>query len=236
MALKLIFLSLSDGFTSHIKREKKIVENCINITGSYFSCCLMAIHYNQFPFTSGGWLLVSSYVMQSSTPPSQLPLNTSLLGISSNQTFITTSVMKELRTYLNFTQVRFHCKKQGRNTFHIATALNSKGEAAVQYFSNQREDMPDSCGSYLRMSDDNSNLAKTCNRWGRENNNCFSGKWGIESLFYIHQLGLPENRLFDHPAFIYGESLWLLYLTNNWFCDDRHVGVSSGDFWKVFVR
>ena len=75
--------------------------------------------------------------------------------------------MRELRTYLNFTQIRFHCKKEavGR-TFHIATALNSTGEAAVQYFSNQSDDMPASCGSYLRMNDDNSNLTRACHRWG----------------------------------------------------------------------
>ena len=97
--------------------------------------------------------------------------------------------------------------------------------------------MPDSCGSYLRMSDDNSNLAKTCNRWGKENNNNFVGKWGIERTSWVRQvLGLPENRLFDHPAYVYGQYHWLLYLTNHWYCDDVVVGVSSGDFWKVFVR
>ena len=174
--------------------------------------------------------------MQSSTPPSQLPLNTSLLGISSNQTFITTSVMKELRTYLNFTQVRFHCRKKGGRTFHIATALNSTGEAAVQYFSNQTDVMPVSCGSYLIMNDDNSFLSRACYRWGRENNNWFVGKWGHQHNFHIHQLGLPENRLFDHPAFEFGKYHFLLYLTNSWYCDDAVVRVSSGDFWKVFVR
>ena len=143
--------------------------------------------------------------------------------------------MKELRTYLNFTQVRFHCKKRRGRTFHIATALNSTGEAAVQYFSGQTDVMPDSCGSYLRMNDDNSNLARACNRWGRENNNHFVGKWGVEYVD-IHQLGLPENRLFDHNAFVLDLYHWLLYLLNRWECDDYNVEVSSGDFWKVFVR
>ena len=174
--------------------------------------------------------------MQSSTPPSQLPLSTSLLGISSSQTFITTSVMKELRTYLNFTQVRFHCKKQGGRTFHIATALNSTGEAAVQYFSNQTDDMPDSCGSYLRMNDDDSFLSRACNKWGKENGTFLVGKWGHEYLLYIHDIGLPENRLFDHPAFVHDKYHWLLYLINRWECDDLKGGVSSGDFWRVFVR
>ena len=170
--------------------------------------------------------------MQSSTPPSQLPLKTSLLGISSNQTFITTSAMKELRTYLNFTQVRFHCKKQGERTFHIATALNSRGEATVQYFSGQTNVMPVSCGSNLRRNDDDSLLTRACNRWGNNQN----GKSGHEPGFYYHYLRYPENRLFDHPAFVYDKYHWLLYLTNNWYCDDVQAGVSSGDFWKVFVR
>ena len=174
--------------------------------------------------------------MQSSTPPSQLPLNTSLLGISSNQTFITTNVMKELRTYLNFTQVRLHCKKQGGRTFHIATALNSTGEAAVQYLSNQTNDVPDSCGSYLRMNDDNSSLSRACDGWGKEGGNFLVGKWGHERLFYIRQIGLPENRLFDHTAFVHDKYHWVLYLTNRWECDDFNVGVTSGDFWRVFVR
>ena len=174
--------------------------------------------------------------MQSSTPPSRLPVSTSLLGISSNQMFITTSVMKELRTYLNFTQVRFHCKKKWGRRFHIATALNSSGDAAVQYFSGQTDVMPASCGSYLRMNDDNSKLASACNKWGFENGRVLVGKWGHGHHFHIHQLGLPELRLFDHPAFLFKRYHWLLYLANRWECDDAYVGVSSGDFWKVFVR
>ena len=185
--------------------------------------------------TSGGWLLVSSYVMQSSTRPIQMPLKTSRLGISSDPAFITTSAMKELRTYLNFTQVRFHCKKQGGSTFHIATALNSTGEAAVQFFSGQTDVMPDSCGSYLRMNDDNSFLSRACDRWGKESGNLHVGKWGHPREFDDH-LGHPENRLFDHPVFVYNQYNWLLLLFGRWDCDDNVGGVSSGDFWKVFVR
>ena len=96
--------------------------------------------------------------------------------------------------------------------------------------------MPASCGSYLRMKDDNSNLARACNRWGYENGSFLVGKWGHGHRFHIHQLGLPEFRLFDHSAFLFNRNHWLLYLANRWECDDVNVGVSSGDFWKVFVR
>ena len=144
--------------------------------------------------------------------------------------------MKELRTYLNFTQVRFHCKKQGGSTFHIATALNSTGEAAVQFLSGQTDVMPDSCGSYLRMNDDDSFLSRACDRWGKESGKSQVGKWGHPRGFYIHHLGEPENRLFDHPAFVIFQYNWLLFLMGRWDCDDYDGGVSSGDFWKVFVR
>ena len=44
------------------------------------------------------------------------------------------SALKELRSHLSFTQLRFHCsRKQGR-TFHVTTVSNITGEAEVQYF------------------------------------------------------------------------------------------------------
>ena len=92
--------------------------------------------------------------------------------------------------------------------------------------------MPDSCGSYLRMNDDDSFLTRACRWWGHNQ----VGKWGHEDGFYIHALGHPENRLFDHAAFVSGQYHWLLYLTYGWYCDDVEAVVSSGDFWKVFVR
>ena len=148
--------------------------------------------------------------------------------------------MKELRTYLNFTQVRFHCRKHGGRTFHIATALNSKGEAAVQYLSDPTHVKPDSCGSYLRMNDDDSFLTRTCNRWGKESGQFYVGKWGHGGTSYLHDsywdFGDPEKRLFDNTAFVAHSHHWLLGLMDRWECDDFKVGVASGDFWKVFVR
>ena len=32
---------------------------------------------------------------------------------------ITKSAMKQLRAYINFTQIRFHCSKEKRTTFHV---------------------------------------------------------------------------------------------------------------------
>ena len=174
---------------------------------------------------SGGWLLVSNIVLQSSTPPSQLPVKTSYRGISNRQMLLTKSAMKELRKYLPFSQLKFHCNKRGGRTFLIKTKKNRKGEAVVQYFSGQTDVMPASCGSFFIMG--NSKLARSCKKWGYEKGSYYVGKWG-------HERG--QNRLYDHPAFVAGRYHWLLQPRGRFECDDYSAGVSPGDFWKVFVR
>ena len=76
--------------------------------------------------------------------------------------------MKELRTQLSFTQLRFHCRKNKGRTFHLTTAANSSGEAVVQYFSGQTDANPKACGSFVRMKDDKSKLAADCNQWSNK--------------------------------------------------------------------
>ena len=131
------------------------------------------------------------------------------------------SAMKELRAHLSFTQLRFHCRKRkvGR-TFHVTTAANSSGEAVVQYFSGQTKVLPGSCGSFMRMENDNSKLANGCNQWEDK-------KWR-----YKHH---GDGRLYDHVAIVWYKYHWLLS-TGRAECDDFTVGLSPGDFWKVFVR
>ena len=144
----------------------------------------------------------------------------------SNKMFLSKSAMKELRTHLSFTQLRFHCSKQ--RTFHVTTVTNSSGEAAVQYLSGQTDVQPDACGSFVRMENDNSRLAGDCSRWGYDGSSYNIGKWG-------HQR--DEDRLYHHTAFVGFTTHWLLSPDSSRFeCDDKLVGVSPGDFWKVFVR
>ena len=165
----------------------------------------------------------------SSTPP--LSAEMSYRGISNyhnNQSFLTKSAMEELRTHLSFTQLRFYCSKQQGNTFHVATVANSTGEAVVQYFSGQTDVQPDACGSFVRMENDNSRLAGVCNNWGFQDGAYSVGKWGHAK---------NQDRLYNHAAFAGGLYHWLLTPGGSrWECDDFLVGVSSGDFWKVFVR
>ena len=145
----------------------------------------------------------------------------------SNKMFLSKSAMKELKTHVPFTQLRFHCNKQQGRTFHVTTVTNSSGEAAVQYFSGQTDVQPDACGSFVRMENDNSRLAGDCTRWGFDNVYQV-GKWGGQK---------DQERLYDHPAFVESLHHWLLVPGGSrWECDDFMVGLSPGDFWEVFVR
>ena len=136
---------------------------------------------------------------------------------------ISVSALKELRSHLSFTQLRFHCsKKQGR-TFHVTTVSNSTGEAVVEYFSGQKDVRPDSCGSFQRMEDDNSKLVIECESWSND------GKWGFNG-------GDVERRLYTGFARVPRSYPWNI-LDGFWYCDDwDHDPVSPGDFWKIYVR
>ena len=163
--------------------------------------------------------------------PFKMSVETSYRGINNyfnNKTVLAKSAMGELRTYLPFTQLRFHCSKKLGRTFHVTTTANSAGEAVVQYFTGQTDVQPDACDSFVRMDNDNSLLAGVCHRWGKKGRSYEVGKWGP---------GYGQERLYDHAAFVAYSYHW--YLTANAWrleCDDFFGGVSSGDFWKVFVR
>ena len=87
--------------------------------------------------------------------------------------------------------------------------------------------MPDSCGSYIKLWDDNSNLANLCADWGYENGNYDVGKWGHEGM----------RELYDHPAFTESAYHWVTF--TRWECDDfkqsPHLPPNE-TFWKIFVR
>ena len=147
---------------------------------------------------------------------------------------ITTSAMKDLRAHLNFTQIRFHCSKQQRRTFHVTTIANSTGEAVVQYFSGQTDVLPSSCNSYQKLEGDNSQLAMQCDQWGNDGSH-YVGKWGH---YRIH----TENRMYSHAAFIAHKNHWVVD-NGNRLCDDddddddgSNYKLSLGDFWKIYVR
>ena len=113
-------------------------------------------------FFPGGWLLVENFVSKSTSLPHW---TTDSSNFNNNNMGITMSALKELRSYLSFTQLRFHCsKKQGR-TFHVTTVSNSTGAAMVQFFSGQKDMLPDSCGYFQRMENGNSKFFMECESW-----------------------------------------------------------------------
>ena len=168
--------------------------------------------------------------MIGSSPPSQLPVKTSYRGITSDQMVLTKTAMNGMRSLhgLSFTQLRFHCSKKNGRTFHVTTADNITGETVVKYFSGQTNVQPASCGSFVRMENDNSQLAGVCQTWGWNH----TAKWGA---------GFDQARLYDHPAWVYKSYHWTLDhrrygQAKRWECDDYLVGVTTGDFWKIYVR
>ena len=70
-------------------------------------------------------------------PPASLTIEKTYAGVSrysSNRMVLSPDGMRELRSRISFTQLRFHCRKQqhGR-TFHVKTAANSSGETVVGF-------------------------------------------------------------------------------------------------------
>ena len=185
---------------------------------------LLLFYYFDF-FFPGGWLLVSSIFVGnlSSLRYSYESSYHVISNFHNKSLLLTADAMKELRTHLSFTQLRFHCRKNKGRTFHLTTAANSSGEAVVQYFSGQTDANPKACGSFVRMKDDNSKLAAYCNQWRNK-------EWGLRNQ------GKERYRL---VAYVYKKYHWAISRSSGWQCDDRYgeyFELSTGDFWRVFVR
>ncbi|XP_044163035.1 uncharacterized protein LOC114964703 [Acropora millepora] len=178
----------------------------------------------------GGWLLVSSIVVKNNhTIRTSFKISdwTKINKLKSRNGLITINALKGLRRHLRFTQLRFHCSKKLGRTFHVATVANDTGEAVIQYFTNLTDVFPESCGSFERMSDDDSTLSVSCGGWGF-NQTAHVGKWG-----HVKRRG--ESKLNRSPAFIEGKGQWHIN-PNHSSCDDKDDAVSPDDFWKIYVR
>ena len=147
---------------------------------------------------SGGRLLISNIVKDAS--PIQPSLKGSYDEVSlykRGNIVLRRRAMKELRSNVSFTQLRFYCSKQQGRTFHVTTAANSTGEAVVQYFSGQTDARLDACGSFVRMEDDNSAMAKVCKKWeGTKSLDQFTNKWSLDDQNY-------EKWLYDHVVLVW---------------------------------
>ena len=169
--------------------------------------------------------MVANFVIED---PSSLPnwqAQSTYRGISNydnNHMGIEANAMNQLRAHLRFNELRFHCSKKGRRTFHVKTTMDGKGEAVVSYFSSQVNTLPVSCNSYVRLEGDTSELASRCADWAN------GGKWG-------HSRYNGQLRLLDYVAYIPNQKHWFVGM---WLCDDDDSDfvLSRGDFWKVYVR
>ena len=74
------------------------------------------------------------------------------------------------------------------------------------------------------MDGDNSSLAQNCSIWAN------GGKWG----HFKHSVG--ENCLYNYAAYVPSRYHWIISIGRQWQCDDRTNRVSTGDFWKVYIR
>ena len=82
------------------------------------------------------------------------------------------------------------------------------------------------------MDDDTSEAAKVCEDWGVDEGVTNVGKWSDSGT------ARNENRLYQYIVFVWNKYHWLIALEDGREeCDDDvHGGVSSGDFWKIYVR
>ncbi len=186
----------------------------------------------------GGWTLISNLVLKQSKGMDWSLTNDyrQINEYNNNKLGLSTHALHALGAKMPFRQLRFFCRKKipGR-TIDIATETNTLGHDVVQYFTDQTNIFPKSCGSYYRLSDDNSILASHCTRWGYESGNYEVGKW--------HHDGFStDDRLFNHAAFVRSQAHWIAQQSSSgrWECDDflqvHGFSKTTGDFWKIFVR
>ena len=175
--------------------------------------------------------MIYNVIAEGTAPPTSLTIEKTYAGVSrysSNRMVLSPDGMRELRSRVSFTQLRFHCRKQQQGrTFHVKTAANSSGEAVVGFFGGDTDVIPKACGSFEKLKGDNSVLASRCAEWGRENGAYHVGKWGHEG----------HKELYIFSAFIKNHHHWVTWpVHHRWECDDSRNDLTRGDFWKIYVR
>ena len=181
-------------------------------------------------FYLGGWLLITQYIEGNPSLLVQLDSYRQILPkYSINEHYLLRSGFNQLKQDMGFSQIRFYCfKKTTGRVFHIMTSNDSKGNDVVKFFTTSN-DLPEACGSFWRLPDDNSSLAVNCHQWGSPKKN----KWGHKTQ------GLTSDRLYRKPMVWSNTRFFRFTLGNGLCCDDNglseNVG-SHGDKWQIFVR
>ena len=189
--------------------------------------------YKYLFFLSGGWTLIGRFLTKDNNPDN-LPSVTSnsyreiLPKYKSNNHYLLRKGFNQLRNDMGFTQIRFYCfkKKVGR-VLHIMTNKDSKGANVLAYLTDSNS-FPRACGSFTRLGDDHSILARNCEKWGHPTEH----RWG-------HSGYLKDNRLFSRALLIPWARYYSLIGSLPHACDDdvtKDIAMSLGDLWQIFVR
>ena len=151
----------------------------------------------------------------------------SISNYTTGQLALKPSALADLMIKMPFEQMRFHCfKKSVGRRFHIVTNRNASGNGVIRFLTAKTDDFPNSCGSYVSLIDDNSELSSGCAQW----------KWK-KALWGGNTTGVNQ-RLINHVAFISGRHHWNT-IQGRWECDDytsNNTTHSPGDYWHIFVR
>ncbi|KAL9987330.1 hypothetical protein ACROYT_G001617 [Oculina patagonica] len=179
-----------------------------------------------------GWTLISRFRMNDANSLQDASLNSNsyreiLPNYNSNNQYLLRNGFNQFKNDTGFTQMRFYCfKKETGRVFHIMTNKNSSGANVAKFFT-VSDTMPEACGSFTRLPDDNSTLAINCDSWGYPNTN----RWG-------HISNLNDKRLYTRP-FLWASKLYYTLLSKSArSCDDnlKENAISLGDTWQIFVR
>ncbi|KAL9978232.1 hypothetical protein ACROYT_G015727 [Oculina patagonica] len=155
----------------------------------------------------------------------------SLSNYSDHRQYLTGTALQQLRNEMGFKQLQFYChKKKVGTVIHFMTNLNSLGEAAVKFFTEENlvSTRPQACDSFTVLSDDNSTLSEDCNILGYPN---ADGKWATQVNTKANRIMKVILRRGDYHRF--------LSRPEKRDCDDREGGdasLSPGDTWSIFVR
>ncbi|KAL9987345.1 hypothetical protein ACROYT_G001635 [Oculina patagonica] len=179
----------------------------------------------------GGWTLISRFRMNDANSLNDAGLNSDsyrevLPNYNTNKQYLKRNGFNQLKIDMGFTQIRFYCfKKERGRVFHIMTNKDTKGANVIKFFTDS-DAMPEACGSFTRLPDDNSTLANNCGNWGYPNAN----KWG-------HEEKRTDRRLFFRPL-MWHDQRYYTVVGDPLTCDDdlNGLGMSLGDTWKIFVR
>ncbi|XP_032232858.2 uncharacterized protein LOC5508158 [Nematostella vectensis] len=180
----------------------------------------------------GGWTLVMRYLI--TIIPPVFVYSSSYQTIKDyNRGDVLPNVYAyaQLRTHIGFVQLRFRCYKQsvGR-TIDIMTTNDSAGAAVLHHFLDSSSPPP-ACGSFVRLPDDNSNLTRSCMKWGLAGSQTMVNQWSRSDY-------LGPSRIFADPIVWFGARSFNAHLNGPKYprCDDYVDSVSIGDYWEIYFR